>query len=33
MKEHMNLLGIDHIGITVNDLDAALTFYRERFNL
>lgn len=29
----MNLLGIDHIGIAVNDLDAALTFYRERFNL
>ncbi len=29
----MKVLGIDHIGIAVADLDAALTFYREHFGL
>ena len=29
----MKPLGIDHIGIAVDDLDAALTFYREHLGL
>ena len=29
----MRVLGIDHIGIAVDDMEAAVRFYQERFGL